>query len=100
MSRPIRARDLEADLAICEAATPEKWVTRPCGCGDCDLHFLNVAHSEGRLEPQDARFIANAREGWPYAIRRAMEAEEQVDRLRDELNILQEQWNERGGRFD
>ena len=92
-----KARDLEADLAICEAATPGPWEIWRCGCGHpaCNQYFINVTRSDGRLDPQDAKFIAEAREGWPYAIRRALEAEAEVDRLRNELNILQEQLEQR-----
>jgi len=61
-----KARDLEFDLSICE-----RW----------DFGNPYIANE----------FIRQAREGWPYAIRRALEAEAEVDRLRNELNILQEQ---------
>lgn len=88
-----QARDLEADLAICEAATPGPYQMTPCGCGHqaCNQFFISVTHSDGRLDPDDAYFIVEAREGWAYAIRRAMEAEDKIDRLRNELNILQQQ---------
>lgn len=61
-----KARDLEFDLLICE-----RW----------DFGNPDIANE----------FIRQAREGWPYAIRRALKAEAEVDRLRNELNILQEQ---------
>lgn len=79
-----RVRDLEADLAICEAATPWPWAV--------DDGFLDVISEE--------IFIAEAREGWPYAIRRAMAAEAENDRLRNELNILQEQLHDKGRCWD
>lgn len=62
------SRDLESDLAICEAA---------------NLNLLSVGRSDN--------FTLAARKGWPYAIRRALEAEKEIDHLRNELNILQEQ---------
>jgi len=85
-----KARDLEADLAICEAATSGPYFIRPCECG-CNSVTMSITLTDGRFLPEDARFIAEAREGWPYAIRRALVAEAEVDRLRNELNILQEQ---------
>lgn len=92
------ARNLEKDLAICEAATPGPYTIEPCGCGHsaCNFVFIHkINYSDGRLLPEDARFIAEARIGWPYAIRRALAAEAEVDRLRNELNILQEQLEQR-----
>lgn len=91
-------RDLEADLAVCEAATPGPYNIRPCGCGHpaCDQVFISITKADGRLTPEDARFIAEAHEGWPYAIRRALEAEAEIDRLRDEIRMLQEQLEQRG----
>lgn len=68
-----QARDLEADLAICEAATSGPW------------------ENEANI-----RFAAEAREGWPYAIRRALAAEEEIDRLRNEISMLYEALNQRG----
>ncbi|QHT61723.1 hypothetical protein GXP70_18245 [Paenibacillus lycopersici] len=86
-----QARDLEEDLALCEAATPSQWSSIPCRCGECNMQFISVAWSEGRFEPADARFITAAREGWPYAIRRALELEVENDRLREEISLMQEQ---------
>lgn len=106
-----QARDLEADLAICEAATPGPWEFgtnahpelsgKPWGW--IKSMGSRIAVWSGSNNPNfyhDNRFMSAAREGWPYAIRRALEAEAEVDRLRNELNILQEQWEERGDRFD
>jgi hypothetical protein len=94
-----QARDLEADLAICEAATPGPYTIEPCRCGHsaCKFVFIcKITYSDGRLLPEDARFIAEAREGWPYAIRRALEAEAEIDRLRAENAMLLEALNQRG----
>ena len=82
-------RDLEADLSICEAATPgpyeqrDLYVTAKMGANEVAISICYT--------PSVARFIAEAREGWPYAIRRALEAEKEIDRLRNEISILQEQ---------
>lgn len=75
-------RNLHGDLAICEAATPGPWKVRrqsPNG-------LQNVGTRQGRMTAQtfeqgDATFIAEAREGWPEAIRRAIAAETEVERL-------------------
>ena len=86
-----KSRDLEADLAICEAATPGPWT----------FDRISIKREEYALllsylsTQDDLRFVAEAREGWPYAIRRALEAEAEVDRLRNEIQILQEQLEQR-----
>lgn len=59
-------RDLEADLVLCETVA------------------------------QVVKFVAEAPAGWSYAINRALEAESEVDRLRHEIDILQDQLNQRG----
>lgn len=104
------ARDLEADLAICEAATPGPWrwkegygLERMKLVGEFEIMNFGVGGTYDQvagMEPDedDAQFIAEAREGWPYAIRRAMAAEAEVDRLRNELNILHEQLEQRCAR--
>jgi hypothetical protein len=89
-------RDLEADLVICEAATPGPYRIWRCDCGRsaCDQYFISVTNSDGRLDPQDAKFYSEARTGWPYAIRRAMEAEAENAVLRKKLLAFEDQ--ERG----
>lgn len=90
-----KERDLFADLKICEEATSGPWVVdkynstqvrqpnyskrRRIQC-PCDLHGII-----------DARFIAEAREGWPYAIRRLLEAEARIKELEAEVERLKEQ---------
>lgn len=93
-----KVRDLDADLAICEAAEPGPWrvegkevhsmyedkdgfVMQICKAVPCEMMPLNL------------RFIAEAREGWPQAIARAMYAEAQLDRARDELRMVQDELN-------
>jgi hypothetical protein len=91
-----KSRDLEADLAICEAATPGPWAV--CGryvvrdkyeLGNYRQAVFKAEHIP-KIEA-DMRFAVEAREGWPYAIRRALAAEAEIDRLRNEIQILQEQ---------
>lgn len=80
-------RDLEADLAICEAATPGPW----------ELWQMHGPWQELRsgsfpivacLQREDAKFVSAARTGWPEAIRRALASEERVDKLENELRML------------
>lgn len=104
------SRDLEADLAVCEAATPGPWeqrdlyVTAKMGANEVAISICYA--------PSVAQFIAEAREGWPHAIRRALEmedkcrqlafelekAEREIDRLQNELGIYQEQLEQRCAR--
>jgi hypothetical protein len=82
------ARDLAADLKTCEAARPGPWTHEYFAAHD--QH--DVAHGPPddaserfsileELTSEDAELIAEARQGWPAAIRRAMAAEAEVQRL-------------------
>lgn len=82
-------RDLAADLALCEAATPGPWFV---GGGPAnEIRQPNGSRRRRITTPpdadgiKDASFIAQAREGWPHVIRRAIEAEAEVAKLRAEL---------------
>ena len=82
MSKP---RNLKVDLEICNRASKAPWRVAT------NKHPTTSGNSWGWVEGTrenwcwsndnkksyaDARFIAQAREGWPHAIERAMEAEE------------------------
>jgi hypothetical protein len=70
-------RDLKADLELCNKATQGPWKHDEWNL-DCsevyapevDNPIILVGH-----DPYDADFIVQAREGWPHAIERALEAE-------------------------
>lgn len=73
-------RDLAADLALCEAATPGPWTVKYNdflydATGDMIAELLGDGVNDS--------FIAEAREGWPHAIRRALETEAEVERIRN-----------------
>ncbi|MFK4304293.1 hypothetical protein ABH892_004433 [Paenibacillus sp. RC254] len=82
-------RDLDADLTLCEATTegplyavPHEWP------GNDKLRFWvdNLTDGIGCfVRRKDAVFHAEAREGWPEAIRRAIAAEKENTELRDRL---------------
>ncbi|MNO32460.1 hypothetical protein D3C76_224490 [compost metagenome] len=93
-------RDLEADQAICEAATPGPW---QIGTQDCVVQdFWDVDGSRQLIFDAkhplnfkaDTIFTAAARTGWPEAIKRALAAEERVDKLEDELRMLHDTINQ------
>lgn len=95
-------RDLQADLEICNKATPGPWEAtsesdedvRVCQieneeCVCClalmgDYNWETEEWKEGSIKQwnKDAEFIAASREGWPHAIERAIKAEAEVERLR------------------
>lgn len=75
-------RDLEKDLAICEAATPGPWYVDSQGNIKNELFSLFWSSCAGK---NDSRFITEAREGWPHAIKRAIEAEKEVEELQKAL---------------
>lgn len=89
-------RDLEADLELCNCATPGPWVVMSESIATAKTdrdgwHDGIIRPRTPRPRREIMRFIAEARQGWPYAIQRAQEAEQEVDRLRNELDMLQEQ---------
>ncbi|MBU9705860.1 hypothetical protein KSP24_02835 [Paenibacillus sp. AK121] len=91
-------RDLNADLAVCEAATVGPWGLHDAGLGRGYVYasiggVLTMVAESGRIA--DAHLIAEAREGWPEAIRRAITAERENAELRDRLmNVFQKARND------
>jgi hypothetical protein len=79
-----KLRNLQADLAICEAATPGPWKVDK-SLIEIDGYTLFISYC---ATPRDLRFAAEAREGWPHAIRRALTAEARVAELERELKRL------------
>ncbi|MBA4542025.1 hypothetical protein H1164_03800 [Thermoactinomyces daqus] len=83
-------RDLLRDLEIAKNATPGPWFAyHRGGVGGFDYEvtlpddtFYVIA---AELSEHNAKFIAEAREGWPEAIRRAIEAENELAQLRAEI---------------
>ena len=90
-------RDLAADLAIVEYAPPGPWhhdpanlwamvTTQPDGGGGFVARALPVTVSCRRYgERETAAAIAAMRGAWPAAIRRALHAEAECERLRAEV---------------
>ena len=84
-------RDLYADLALCERATPGPWEARKQSDGWWVRKLPNdiaVAEIYTEYDGGDAIFIAESREGWSHVIRRAIEAEKKAERLRREIERL------------
>ncbi len=93
-------RDLKADLELCNKATLGPWEVFPPLCGPegqtvyqvdsggpiCDV---SDPYPRGDNKPQEnMMFIAQAREGWPHAIERALEAEALTRELVDLISEL------------
>lgn len=81
-------RDLHTDLVICEAASDGLDVCE----GDTEIFSLYIdpdKPEQGTIinctYEDDAIFIVEAREGWPEAIRRAIAAEAEIERLKGEI---------------
>lgn len=101
-------RDLEKDLDICNAATPGPWgwqVDKRNGgysglSGKDDIEVLYPNHCNDGDDGSawfdefpnyaDREFIAQAREGWPHAIERAIRAEAAYKRILHEWNFNNE----------
>lgn len=103
-----KLRDLKADLELCNNATPGPWYREKTGANfkgfsseviiaDTSRYTTgNKVYAEpegGQFPSSDADFIAQAREGWPHAIERAIKAEalicELVEVLRDSNGYIQ-----------
>jgi len=78
-------RDLKADLEICNKATRGPWVydkndvdiwSQPDPWRVCSVGLY-----------ADMVFIAQAREGWPHAIGRAIKAEAEVELIKTEDEV-------------
>ena len=95
------ARDLAGDLELHAKATPGLWIafTSPGGVYEGDVHAHQGSEMDGRLthvlstpegdeRDDDIRFAAEAHEGWPAAIRRAIWAEAEVGQLKTENEQL------------
>lgn len=87
-------RDLAADLAICEAAASAFTLHQgvyaiPTGGTTVETEICRDDYEP--LTVSDTEFILEAREGWPEAIRRAIAAEAEVEKLRRENVRLQAQ---------
>lgn len=78
-------RDLKADLELCNRATPGPWIETDESnlevfventWGDPVLYEIQHDGPHTAIRQEDMEFLIEAREGWPYAIERAIEAEE------------------------
>ncbi|QDX93586.1 hypothetical protein EEL30_15550 [Brevibacillus laterosporus] len=95
-------RNLHEDLEICNTATEGAWnADRVEWPGNENLRHWVMTHEDGlacAVSYEDARFIAEARDGWPHAIERALSAEADVERLRKIIDriyaYVQEKWEE------
>lgn len=82
------ARDLRADLEVCENATPGPWVwdderdNFPGVITGIDPETGGWGEALG-LSSDVAEFVMGSRMGWPAAIRRALAAEAEAARLRE-----------------
>jgi hypothetical protein len=98
--RVITMRDLQKDLELCQKATRGPWIALPAMCGPDGMEVYQVEsmgciclvgdpRPRGENRPTaNMHFIAAAREGWPHAIDRALKAEAEVEKLRDEVERL------------
>ncbi|MDQ0168705.1 hypothetical protein [Paenibacillus tundrae] len=80
-------RDLQADLALCNAASPGPWFVsgndeRPVTSNNYDIFYARGSElAYVGIACEDEEFIAESREGWPESIRRAIAAEEKLTQL-------------------
>ncbi|MCR8981470.1 hypothetical protein [Brevibacillus laterosporus] len=86
-------RNLHEDLAMCIAATEGPWgASHDEWPGNANLRHWVSTHWDGlacAISYEDARFIAEARDGWPYAIERALDAEMKVAQMERRLRAVE-----------
>lgn len=87
------ARDLRADLAVAEKATPGPWQADMPAGHVWHPDWLKRGWDRGIIATtdcdEDTDAIATSRVAWPAAIRRALAAEAEVERLRAAGRILE-----------
>lgn len=83
---PARPRDLQRDLELCDAATPGPWMGDGSQIWSGDILIATMWDD---FNYADRDFIAQAREGWPEAIHRALAAENRVRQLEEYVRELQ-----------
>ena len=98
-------RDLKADLELCNKATPGPWLETDESnlevfventWGEPVLYELQYEGPHTDIKQEDMEFMIEAREGWPHAIERAIEAEALVRELVGVIDELCRQINECG----
>lgn len=89
-------RDLEADMAICEAATPGPWLAQ-WQSGQTDkhkyTHEVYIASLDDvyfLMTKGDAEFFAAARTGWPETIQELLAERSKTEELTAEVVRLKE----------
>ncbi|WP_068792796.1 hypothetical protein [Brevibacillus laterosporus] len=86
-------RNLHEDLEICNVATEGPWAA-DYHEGHC-VEATSIPSWGGGVivcygvERADARFIAEARDGWPHAIKRALDAEMKVAQMERRLRAVE-----------
>lgn len=89
------SRDLHADLAIAEAATPGPWYGGGFTVGADGMAGIWEWTGDDRgLNRPDARAIASNRQAAPAAMRRAIEAEEAILAWSDTLDAPIDEWED------
>lgn len=97
-------RDLKADQEICNKATPGPWLkaeepevilentfSQPVIFSAVVFDSDLGASKTEAVQENDLEFIAEAREGWPHAIERAIRAENSIEVYEDALKFKDEQ---------
>ena len=79
-------RDLKADLELCQSHRQKRWKFQEWvdAVGQQWYGVSDDGHGFCRVRDKKiAEFIVQAREGWPHAIERALEAEAKLEKAKD-----------------
>ncbi len=88
-------RDLKADLEVCNRASGESWIQ--ASNTEYPYTIMDETYKDVMAvycTCNDAHFIAQAREGWPHAIERALKAEADFKRQEEYSDMLEDERNE------
>lgn len=85
-----RARDLSKDLELCERAAAPPWLANEQDVEDADGMPVLTYETVLPKGSENAQMIAESREGWPAALRRALWAEAFIARHLDPLSHAQD----------
>lgn len=89
-------RDLQKDFELCESVKDRRYIVdvfEDDGLYDWRLGCVKEP-AKTKKDPIAEKYVYEAIQQWPEAIRRAMEAEAEVKRLREDMDFLKQEYRD------